>query len=450
MGRLFGTDGIRGIANCYPMNVTTAVTVGYAIGSYFRQALVDQNFILIGQDTRLSGDMIAQAVGAGICSSGVDVSLLGVIPTPAVAYLVAQSSAIAGIVISASHNPFEDNGIKLFNSNGYKLKESEELEIEEMILKNKPNSLNTIASERIGRLHRFDEPVKKYIHFLMDAVPKLSLDGFSVVLDCANGAAFQVAPEVFKRLGADVKTIYVSPNGININKQCGSQYPEELAQVVVAEQADLGLAFDGDGDRLIAVDENGKILTGDQIMAVCAKDLKAKGVLKNNIIVSTIMSNLGFHQAAKTLGLELFTTPVGDRYVMQELIAKNAILGGENSGHIIFRDKHTTGDGIMAALRLVNVMIASAKSLSELSKVMTLFPQKLINVNISSKPDLNSIPEISSIIQKVEKELGEKGRVLVRYSGTQLQCRVMVEGPNEELTQNFCIEIAAVIKKALA
>lgn len=449
MGRLFGTDGIRGVANRYPMNVETAVSAGRAIGRYFKQRSKNTNLILIGQDTRLSGDMIAKAVGAGICSSGVDVSMLSVIPTPAVACLTAQSEAIAGVVISASHNPFMDNGIKVFNSDGYKLTDAEELQIEEMILGNQPDVTATIAANQIGRIRILNDPTERYKTFLMQAVSQLSLKGFSVVLDCANGATFKAAPEVFRRLGANVKSIFCSPNGTNINMQCGSQHPEKLAQVVVETAADLGLAFDGDGDRLIAVDEKGKKLSGDQIMAICAKDLKAKGVLQNNIVVSTIMSNLGFHKAAKELGIELFSTQVGDRYVMQELIVRKSILGGEDSGHIIFRDQHTTGDGIMAGLRLVDALVTAGKPLSELSKVMTLFPQKLMNVNVDKKPDLKSIPQIVHVIQKIEKELGDKGRVLVRYSGTQPQCRVMVEGPNEELTHIYCSEIADVIKKAL-
>lgn len=447
MGKLFGTDGIRGVANIYPMDVETAVRAGRAIAQYFGSDQNSDGAICIGQDTRLSGDMIAQAVSAGICSAGMNVSLLGVVPTPAVAYLTHATGARAGVVISASHNPFEDNGIKLFNSDGYKLEDKQEDEIEALMEKGASNDL---APRQIGHTLSTEDAGEQYLGFLKAGATELNIQGLKVAMDCSNGATSHVAPELLRRLGATVWPIYCTPNGININDGCGSQHPEKLAGQVVEKNADLGLAFDGDGDRLIAVDEKGVVLTGDQIMAICAKDLKNKGILKHNKVVSTVMSNMGFRIAMKTLGVELYTTQVGDRYVMQEMVAQDAVLGGEDSGHMIFRDRHTTGDGIMAAIRLMDAIQSADAPLSELSKVMSVFPQVLINVDVQSKPELSTIPEIGASIKAVESELGDQGRVLVRYSGTQLKCRVMVEGPTEDLTNDLCHQIADVVSKQLA
>jgi phosphoglucosamine mutase len=446
MGKLFGTDGIRGVANVYPMDVETAVSAGRAIAQYFRSDRNEDGVICIGQDTRLSGDMITQAVSAGICSAGMNASLLGVVPTPAVAYLTHATGARAGVVISASHNPFEDNGIKLFNSNGYKLEDKEEDEIEALMEKGAGNHL---APMQIGHTMTTGDAGEQYLGFLKAGATELNIQDLKIVVDCSNGAASHIAPEIFRRLGATVWPIYCSPNGTNINDGCGSQHPEKLAHQVVENNADLGLAFDGDGDRLIAVDEKGGVLTGDQIMAICAKDLKNKGILKHNKVVSTVMSNMGFRIAMKALGVELFITQVGDRYVMQEMMAQDAVLGGEDSGHMIFLDRHTTGDGIMAALRLMDAIQSVDAPLSDLSNVMTVFPQVLINVDVQSKPDLSSIPEIREAIKVVESELGDQGRVLVRYSGTQLKCRVMVEGPTKKLTEQLCIKLVGVVKTEL-
>jgi phosphoglucosamine mutase len=449
MGKLFGTDGIRGVANSYPMDVETAVAAGRAIARHVRSANGDKEFIVIGQDTRLSGDMIAQSVGAGICSAGLDVAFIGVIPTPAVAYLTAQCGAAAGVVISASHNPFADNGIKVFDANGYKLSDDAETNIETLMEHSAIEASLLADPHGVGQIRSIQDPVDRYIEFLLHSVPNLSLSGRTIVLDCANGATFRVAPELFQRLGAKVIPLFCEPNGTNINDRCGSQHPQSMAACVKDNQAALGLAFDGDGDRLIAVDEKGGVLTGDQIMAVCAQDLMTKDRLGNNAVVCTVMSNMGFHQAMKKLGLTVHTTQVGDRYVMQKMVDSDAVLGGEDSGHIIFRDRHTTGDGIMAALRLLDAVQAAGRPLSELSRIMMVFPQVLINVDVRSKPDLGSIPEIARAIERVEIELGRQGRVLVRYSGTQSQCRVMVEGPVVEQTQICCRQIADVVRKAL-
>ncbi len=448
MGKLFGTDGIRGVANTYPLDVETAASVGRAIADFFgRNCNENHNgFIVLGQDTRLSGDMIAHAVSAGICSAGMNVAMLGVLPTPGVALLSRQTEAAAGVVISASHNPFEDNGIKLFDGNGQKLDDAKEENLERLIEKVPAK----IASNKLGRLVSLENACERYLDFLKGVLPDLSLDGVRLVLDCSNGATYRVAPQIFDILGAEVIPLFCEPDGTNINDRCGSQHPEILAREVAKCGADLGLAFDGDGDRLIAVDGKGVILTGDQVMAICAKDLLEKGVLNGNKVVTTVMSNMGFRIAMKQLGIDLYTTQVGDRYVMQEMVAQEAVLGGEDSGHMIFRDHHTTGDGIMAALRLLDAMKASGVPLSELSGIMTVFPQVLINVDVKSKPELESIPQVSAAIQAVEKQLGDQGRVLVRYSGTQPQCRVMVEGPTEPLTRQLCEQIAAVVKENLA
>ena len=449
MGKLFGTDGIRGVANTYPMDVETAVSAGRAIAHHVKSTNGDKGFIIVGQDTRLSGDMIAQAVGAGICSAGLDASFLGVIPTPAVAYMTARCGAAAGVVISASHNPFGDNGIKVFDARGYKLCDHAESRIETLMEEGAAQPSLIADPLDVGHLRPIRETDGNYIEFLLNSVPHLSLAGRTIVLDCANGATFRVAPELFQRLGAKVIPLFCTPDGTNINDRCGSQHPQAMAASVVENGADMGLAFDGDGDRLIAVDEKGVVLTGDQIMAVCARDLASKNGLKNHTVVCTVMSNMGFHQAMKALGLTVYTTQVGDRHVMQEMLARDAVLGGEDSGHLIFRDKHTTGDGIMAAIRLLDAVQAAGRSLSELSRVMTVFPQVLINVDVRSKPDLKSLPEIGQVIQKVEEQLGEQGRVLVRYSGTQPQCRVMVEGPEIGRTEACCHQIADVIRKTL-
>ena len=454
MGKLFGTDGIRGVANVYPMDVETAAAAGRAVANYFRSRNHQNNAkpILIGQDTRLSGDMIAHAVSAGICSAGMDVSLLGVAPTPAVAYLARTSGAAAGIVISApSHNPFGDNGIKIFNSKGYKLSDEEEEHIEALMGQSSPTGSQSIAApSQIGCLRPFDHRLCGYIDFLKQWLPKADMAGLKVVLDCANGATFDVAPRLFKALGAEVISLFCAPDGTNINAECGSQHPQALADTVKKQGADIGLAFDGDGDRLIAVDECGNILSGDQIIAICAGHLKTSGKLSNSVVVTTVMSNMGLHQAMREMGIQLVTSPVGDRHVMSEMLTRGAVLGGEDSGHIIFHDGHTTGDGLMAALRLIHAMTSARQPLSELSRVMTVFPQVLINVDVASKPDLDTLPQITEAVRRVEAALADRGRVLVRYSGTQSKCRVMVEGPTVEETRAYCRQIAEVVGGCLS
>ncbi|NNG00734.1 MAG: phosphoglucosamine mutase [Desulfobacteraceae bacterium] len=449
MGKLFGTDGIRGKANTYPMTVEMALIAGKAVASYFRKIDAPPK-IVIGRDTRLSGDMIEGALVAGICANGGEILRAGVIPTPGVAFLCRHMNASAGIVISASHNPYTDNGIKLFSGNGSKLPDEVEAAIESMIV-SMPNPTGHAGTDRIGRAGYLHHAIDHYIDFLTQIPPaSFDLSNLKIVLDCANGATFKVAPRLFRDLGAEVISLFVDPDGQNINAGCGSQHPEPLAKAVVEHRADVGLAFDGDGDRLISVDENGRVLSGDQILAVCANHMKNTGTLDNNLVVSTVMSNIGFRKALKQVGIQHRITGVGDRYVLAEMRETGAVLGGEDSGHIIFLNHHSTGDGIIAGLKLVEVMLQSGRTLSELAEVMQVFPQALINVEVSQKPDIENIPRIKNKIDSVEKQLGGMGRVLVRYSGTQDICRVMVEGPSRNDTDKYAGQIAEAIRQMLA
>lgn len=449
MKKLFGTDGIRGRANVYPMTPEMALRTGRAVAKFYKNSDAC-NRILIGKDTRVSGDMLENALAAGICSEGMDVHLAGILPTPGVAHLSAEMKFSAGIVISASHNPYEDNGIKLFNGDGFKLDDKAEAQIETLIMScdsEKSAGVNSDFSAKVGSVRPVADAVDRYVKFLASTVADRRLPArFNVVLDCANGAVFQVAPKLFESMGGQVHTLFNLPDGKNINNNCGSQHPEELARMVVAQKAHVGLAFDGDGDRLIAVDETGTVLSGDQILAICAHDMKKKGLLKGNVVVSTIMSNMGFKQALKKMGITHKATQVGDRYVMQEMLAAGAVLGGEDSGHMIFMDSHSTGDGLLAALRLLAAMADDGRPLSELSRVMTVFPQVLINVDVAAKPDLKTLPNVTAALLEAEKKLGAGGRVLVRYSGTQAQCRVMVEAAQMAVAQQECRRIADVIK----
>jgi len=444
MKKLFGTDGIRGLANEYPMTAEMAVRVGRAVATFFADK-GSRPKIIIGKDTRLSGDMLVSAMVSGICSAGADAWVAGVLPTPAVAHLASSYKANAGIMISASHNPYYDNGIKVFKGDGYKLTDEQEAEIESLILDDTLGA-RTKTSHTMGIAQPIAASQSDYISFLKNAAPADKLfKGLKIVLDCSNGATYQVAPQLFAELGADIESLAAKPNGININDGCGSQHTEDLVKAVKAVRADIGLAFDGDGDRLIAVDETGAVLTGDHILAVCAKAMKQKGTLKNNLVVSTVMSNMGFGVALKVMGIKQEITQVGDRYVIQRMIATGAVLGGEDSGHMIFADHHTTGDGILTALKLIEAMQAENQRLSHLSQIMSVYPQILMNVEVETKPNIADVPEIMAVIQSVEADLGDNGRVLVRYSGTQPLCRVMVEGPDETTTRRYCTKIAEII-----
>lgn len=448
MSKLFGTDGIRGMANEYPIIPEMAVNIGRAV-SYFFSRNQDIPEIIIGKDTRISGYMLEYALASGICSTGVNVCLAGIIPTPGLAFMTSSTDAAAGIVISASHNPYYDNGIKIFKGNGFKLSDKEEAEIEQLILNNKTVAISKNIHET-GSVYNIDDSVQRYSSFLKSTIKQSDCcEGLKIVIDCSNGATYRIAPELFSDIGADVIPFFVQPDGKNINENCGSQHPEILSKYVVDKGADIGLAFDGDGDRLIAVDEKGNILTGDQTLAVCAGSLKQKRMLKNNIVVSTVMSNIGLGLALKNMGMEHIVSDVGDRYVMEKMISSNASIGGEESGHTIFSDYQTTGDGILTALILIESMKWASKPLSELGKIMTVFPQVLINVEVTRKPDIESIPKIKDAIRSIESSLGEKGRALVRYSGTQPLCRIMVEAEDMEQAESYCRQLADIVHEKI-
>ncbi len=449
MGRLFGTDGIRGRANIHPMTAEMALTVGRAVASLFRKE-GHHTKIVIGKDTRISGSMLESAMVAGVCSMGATPWLTGILPTPGIAFITTHMAADAGIVLSASHNPFYDNGIKIFNRDGYKLSNEKEAELEALILDGDTASICESVQE-IGTTSFVEGPVRRYVSFLRAIIPReCRLNGMKIVLDCSHGATYQGAPQLFAELGADVEPLFVSPDGKNINEDCGSQHPEALQRRVLAGDAHLGLAFDGDGDRLIAVDEKGNVITGDQVLLICAKHMKENGLLKNNRVVCTVMSNIGFRLALKEMGIEYVMADVGDRHVLREMAASEAVLGGEDSGHTIFLDHHPTGDGILTALKLIEAMQAEERPLSELGRMMRVFPQMLMNVTVTSKPDIETLPEIQEAIRAVEADLGERGRVLVRYSGTQSLCRVMVEGPTQEETRRCCQQIVDVVSSKMS
>lgn len=445
MGKLFGTDGVRGEANRYPMNAEIAFAIGQAV-VYLLKKTHDRPRIVIGKDTRISGYMLEGALESGITSMGGNPYLVGVLPTPGIAFIAQSMRADAGIVISASHNPYQDNGIKIFNGSGFKLSDEQEEAIEELMMSNTLHGLVPPVRE-MGQAFRLEDAHGRYIVFVKNSFPRdLSIEGMKIVLDTANGATYKVAPDTFWELGADIEVIHNAPNGININDRCGSQHTEDLKKRVVETGAAVGLAFDGDGDRLIAVDEKGQEMTGDQILLVCARMLKEQGKLKKDLLVSTVMSNLGLRVACKRYGFGYHASKVGDRYVLEDMMRLGGIVGGEDSGHMIFLDHHTAGDGIITALQLVAAMVRTGKPLSELAKWMDVYPQKLINVDVRKKPDIATIPQVMAVIEGVEKELGDEGRVLVRYSGTQNMCRVMVEGPSDAITERHCAEIADVIR----
>lgn len=448
MGKLFGTDGIRGEANRYPMDSAIAFSVGQAVTKIFKKP-GHRTRVIIGKDTRISGYMLESSIEAGISSMGGISYLVRVLPTPGIAFITESMRADAGIVISASHNPYQDNGIKIFSGTGYKLFDEQEETIENLMLGGKLPDMVPPAKD-MGRSYRMEDAPGRYIVFLKNTFPRdLSMEGMKIVLDTANGATYRVAPYAFTELGADVTVIHDRPDGLNINDHCGSQHTEDLQKKVLETGAAIGLAFDGDGDRLIAVDEKGNEITGDQILIICSKILKEKGKLKNDLLVSTVMSNLGLSIACKKYGFSHHASKVGDRYVLEDMQRLGAVIGGEESGHMIFLNHHTTGDGILTAMQLVAAMIKEDKPLSELATLMDVYPQKLINVEVKSKPDISTVPELVEAIKQVEAELGEQGRVLVRYSGTQNMCRVMVEGPSDDVTETYCGQIADAVKRTI-
>lgn len=442
--KYFGTDGIRGAVGKYPITPDFMLKLGWATGKVF--ASQSGGKILVGKDTRISGYMFESALEAGLTSAGMDINLLGPMPTPAVAYLTRTFQAQAGIVISASHNGFQDNGIKFFSGDGKKLPDEIELAIEEAM----DEPLATVDSGEIGKAYRIVDAAGRYIEFCKSVVPgNLSLRNMKIVLDCANGATYHIAPNVFRELGATVVTIGTEPDGLNINNDCGSTKPDNLAAAVVVHQADLGIAFDGDGDRVIMIDHKGEVVDGDELLYIIARYKLGESELKDQGIIGTVMSNLGLEIALKELNIPFRRTKVGDRYVMTELLTRKWLFGGESSGHIICLDSTSTGDGIISALQVLTATQVFGKNLHDLKSGMTKFPQTMINVRINDMGALEEIPAIKASVEKAEKELGKKGRVLLRPSGTEPVVRVMVEGEDQTQVSKLAGEISEVVAKEM-
>lgn len=446
MARLFGTDGVRGEAN-----VTLLPEMAYRLGRaatiYFGKESEEQPLIIIGRDTRISGEMFESALTAGICSAGGRAMLAGIIPTPAIAYLARKHKAKAGIVISASHNPFHDNGIKFFGGDGYKLPDAVEDELEAIVhqLETDDNYPRPTA-EHIGHIEYRTDLLNQYMEFVLSTC-KERFDGVKVVLDCANGAAYEAMPKILRRLGANVKVIHALPNGTNINDGCGSTHLESLQKAVLENGADFGIAHDGDADRCLCVDEKGQVIDGDHILVMCAMDMMKEGKLPYNTVVTTVMANIGFHQAIKKAGGRAEITKVGDRYVLENMLKNGYKIGGEQSGHIIFTDFSTTGDGLITALQVLSSLKRSGRKASDLTALMTTYPQLLVNVKVATKEGWETNEAIKEAIAEGDKELGENGRILVRPSGTESLIRVMAEGPDQAQLDRICHAIADVVKK---
>jgi phosphoglucosamine mutase len=443
MKRLFGTDGVRGVANVYPMTSEVALKIGRAVSHVFKERH-GRGRIVVGKDTRLSGYMLETAIASGVCSIGLDVWLVGPLPTPGIAFITRSMRADAGVVISASHNPYQDNGIKIFSGEGFKLPDELESEIEGMIMSGSIDELRPVASE-IGKAHRIDDAVGRYIVFLKNTFPQeLSLTGLKLVVDCAHGATYKVAPAVFEELGAHVVAHGVEPDGENINKDCGTLYPNVLKELVLDRNAHIGVAFDGDGDRVLFIDEKGEVVDGDALMAICGRYLKEKSCLKRNTVVATIASNMGLDICLKREGIRVVRTDVGDRYVLERMLQEGFNFGGEKSGHVVFLDHNTTGDGIVTALKVLNVMM------HDLKKGFEEFPQVELNIRVMEKKPLEKLPELRKTVEGVEKALKNKGRVVVRYSGTEMLLRIMVEGKSYDAVKNYANEIGEVARKYLS
>lgn len=447
MGKLFGTDGVRGIANI-DLSADLAYKLG-RIGGFFLTKGKERPKMVVGMDTRISGDMLEGALSAGLNSAGIDVLYVGVVPTPAIACLIKTLEADGGVMISASHNPVEYNGIKFFNEDSYKLTDEIENSIEEYIF-NDLDIDSIPTGGKVGRKIRIDNPIRKYMDFLKDTID-INFEGLKVAVDCGNGAAYQAAPELLNELGAQVFVMHNDPNGININVNCGSTKPEEIQRLVLETGADIGLSFDGDADRLIACDENGYIVDGDHVLAICGLHLKKKGMLKNNTVVGTVMSNMGLDIALKDNGVNLVKTKVGDRYVLEEMRSNNYSLGGEQSGHIIFLDYNTTGDGLLTGIQLMSVVKETKTRLSKLASVMKVMPQVLVNatVNVEKKNDYLKDETIMAKINEIENHFAGKGRVLIRPSGTEPLVRVMIEGDNQDEINSYAEELAKLIEEKL-
>jgi phosphoglucosamine mutase len=445
--RLFGTDGIRGVANQYPMTAEVALSLGRAVAEHFRQR-GRRCRVVIGKDTRLSGYMFESALEAGIVSAGADVMLVGPLPTPAIAFITSSMRADAGVVISASHNPFQDNGIKLFGPDGFKLPDDVEAEIEFRM--SNPDPLTPGPEPKIGKAVRLEDSEGRYVQYIKHTFPKdRTLDGMRIVVDCANGAAYRAAPQIFQELGAEVTALACEPNGRNINDGCGALHPEKVAAEVRRTHANIGIALDGDADRVILTDERGEICDGDQILAILGTRLLAKGQLPGRTVVATVMSNLGLERALAKKDGKLLRTAVGDRYVVEAMREGGYVFGGEQSGHIVFLHEATTGDGLLAALQVLSAMVQEGCNLSDLAKQMTRYPQVLVNFKVAKKVPIEELPSVQAAIAKVEKALGVDGRVLVRYSGTESKARVMIEGTDEAIIQGYADDISDCMRKAL-
>jgi phosphoglucosamine mutase len=448
MRKLFGTDGVRGVANLEPMTSETAMQLGRAAAHIFMRR-AGRHQIVIGKDTRLSGYMLEAALISGICSMGVDVLLVGPMPTPAIAFLTRSLRADAGVVISASHNPYQDNGIKFFSNNGFKLPDEVEARIEQLIVSNEIHHLRPTA-DAIGKAFRIDDAEGRYIEFVKRSLPKdLDFQGMKLVVDCANGAAYKAAPNVLRELGAAVEVLCDKPDGMNINAGCGAVHPEGLQEAVLAHGADLGIALDGDADRAIFVCEQGRIIDGDHVMAALALDLHAQRQLAKQTIVGTVMSNFGLELAMGKAGIKLIRTPVGDRYLLERMLSDGYNFGGEQSGHFIFLDHNTTGDGLISALQILSLMKRTKKPLSELAKAMAAVPQVLVNVKVKEKRDLAALPELQQAIETSERRLNGTGRILVRYSGTEPLLRIMVEGEEDATIRAVADHLVQIVRSHL-
>lgn len=448
MGKYFGTDGVRGVANT-ELTPEFVYKLGRAGAYVITKKENNSPTIIVGMDTRKSADMLEASLIAGMCSVGAKVICLGVVPTPAVAYLIRKYNADAGVVISASHNPFQDNGIKFFNNKGFKLSDELENEIED-IIDNKFDEIPYYEAEKVGYKEINENASFDYIDFLASSIDG-NFEGINLIIDCANGATYKTAPALFEKLKANITTIFKEPNGTNINNNCGSTHMETLCQKVKEGKFDLGIAFDGDGDRCLAVDENGEIVDGDCIMAICGSYLKEQGKLKKDTIVATIMSNLGLFIMGKEKNIEILKTNVGDRYVLEEMLKSNYNFGGEQSGHIIFLDYNTTGDGILTAIQLINIIKKTDKKLSELKKIVNILPQVLVNAKVDNKKKYDYLKneDIKNAIAKLEKKFDGEGRVLIRPSGTEPLVRVMIEGKDQDILEKDAKELAQFIEKVL-
>ncbi|HET6466059.1 MAG TPA: phosphoglucosamine mutase [Nitrospiria bacterium] len=446
--KLFGTDGVRGIANQEPMTSEMAMKLGRAAAYLFKNK-AGRHRIVIGKDTRLSGYMLESALTSGICSMGVDVLLVGPFPTPGIAFLTRSLRADAGVVISASHNSFEDNGIKFFSRDGLKLPDRMEHEMEDLIFSGKIDAIRPTAGE-IGKAFRVDDAEGRYIEFVKSSLPKgMTLEGLTVVVDCANGAAYKVAPTILRELDAKVIVLGDEPNGMNINQHCGSTHPEVIQKAVREQHADVGIAHDGDADRAIFTCERGHLVNGDQVMAALAVFLKKMHRLNKSTLVTTVMSNMGLDRAMKTAGIQIVKTAVGDRYVLERMLNDGYNFGGEQSGHLIFLDYNTTGDGLITAVQVLALMKTTGKPLSELTKIMTNFPQVLVNVRVKEWRDLSTLPKVKKHMEKLEKNLNGSGRLLVRYSGTEPVVRIMIEGERESEIREWADDLAQTIQDAV-